>query len=48
VRSSFEALAAQYPEELRLGFEEMVRIRMEDGALVLDPRHQPSSSTLGF
>jgi len=48
VRSSFEALAAQYPEELRLGFEEMVRIRMEDGALVLDPRHQPSSSALGF
>ena len=48
VRSSFEALAAQYPEELRLGFEEMVRIRMEDGALVLDPRHQPSTSTLGF
>ena len=48
VRPSFAALAAQYPEEIRLGFEEMSRIRIEDGALLLDPRFDQSSSMLDF
>ena len=35
---SFQKLAEQFPEEIRLGFEEMARIRIEDGQLTLDPR----------
>ena len=35
---SFQKLAEQFPEEIRLGFEEMARIRIEEGKLTLDPR----------
>jgi hypothetical protein len=42
VRPAFIALAEQYPEEIRSGFEEMSRIRMEKDALVLDPRFDQS------
>lgn len=35
---SFQKLAEQFPEEIRLGFEEMARIRIGDGQLTLDPR----------
>jgi hypothetical protein len=48
VRPAFTALAEQYPEEIRLGFEEMSRIRIEDGVLVLDPRFDQTSSMLDF
>lgn len=48
VRPSFIALAEQYPEEIRLGFEEMSRIRIEDGVLVLDPRFDQTSSMRDF
>ena len=48
VRASYENLAACYREELHLGFEEMSRIRMEEGALILDPRFTQGSDTFGF
>ncbi len=48
VRASYEQLAACYREELHLGFEEMSRIRMEEGALILDPRFTQGSDTFGF
>lgn len=48
VRASYEQLAACYREELHLGFEEMSRIRMEEGALILDPRFTRESDTFGF
>jgi hypothetical protein len=48
VRDSFAGLAAQYPEEIRLGFEEMSRIRIEKGALVLDPRFDQTSGLMDF
>ena len=35
---AYEKLAAVFPEEIRLGFEEMARIRIENDRLVLDPR----------
>ena len=35
---SFEKLAAAFPEELKLGFGEMARIKIEKGKLTLDPR----------
>lgn len=38
VLPAFEKLAASYAEELALGFEEMTRITLSDGKLVLDPR----------
>jgi len=38
VMPSFKNLAAVFPEELRLGFEEMTRIKIEKGRLTLDPR----------
>jgi hypothetical protein len=38
VLPAYEKLAAAYQKELELGFEEMSRIKMSDGKLVLDPR----------
>jgi hypothetical protein len=38
VMPSFKNLAAAFPEELRLGFEEMTRIKIDKGRLTLDPR----------
>lgn len=48
VQSSYASLASLYPEEIRLGFEEMSRIRIEDGALVLDPRHDQGAGLMEF
>jgi hypothetical protein len=38
VLPAYQKLAAAYQKELELGFEEMSRITMSDGKLVLDPR----------
>lgn len=38
VLPAYEKLATAYQKELELGFEEMSRITMSDGKLVLDPR----------
>lgn len=46
VLPSFEKLAALYREELRLGFEEMSRIRITEGKLLLDPRPEGEASDL--
>ena len=48
IRPAYEALAAQYAEEIHLGFESMSRIKIEDNALVLDPRFHQGSETFGF
>lgn len=48
VKTSFASLAALYPEEIRLGFEEMSRIRIEDGVLVLDPRFDQGTGMMDF
>lgn len=48
IRPGYEALAAQYTEEIRLGFEEMSRIRIEENALILDPRFHQNSDSFGF
>jgi hypothetical protein len=48
VQSSFARLAGLYPEEIRLGLEEMARIRIEEGALVLDPRHDQGADVMDF
>ncbi len=48
VRHSFAGLAEQYPEEIRLGFEEMSRIQIKKGELVLDPRFDQTSDMLDF
>ncbi|MCW1884550.1 hypothetical protein OKA04_07385 [Luteolibacter flavescens] len=42
----FEKLAKVYEREIHLAFEEMSRIRMEKGKLVLDPRADGGSSML--
>lgn len=46
VLPSFEKLAALYREELRLGFEEMSRVRITEGKLLLDPRPEGDASDL--
>ena len=38
VLPAYEQLAALYRKELELGFEEMSRITLADGKLILDPR----------
>lgn len=38
VKPAYEKLAAVYAEELKLGFNDMSRISIEKGKLVLDPR----------
>jgi hypothetical protein len=48
VQSAYSQLAGLYPEEIRLGFEEMSRIRIEEGALVLDPRHDAGAGLMDF
>jgi hypothetical protein len=48
VQSSYARMASLYPEEIRLGFEEMARIRIEEGALVLDPRHDQGPGLMDF
>ena len=45
---AYKTLAAQYPDEIHLAFEEMARIRMEDGVLILDPRNHQESDSFGF
>jgi hypothetical protein len=45
---AYKNLAAQYAEETHLAFEEMARIRMEDGVLILDPRNHQESESFGF
>ena len=46
VMPQFEKLAAVYEKELHLAFEEMSRIRLEKGKLVLDPRADGGSGLL--
>ncbi len=48
IQSSFASMAGLYPEEIRLGFEEMSRIRIEEGALILDPRHDQGAGLMDF
>jgi hypothetical protein len=48
VRSSYIALADAFPEEIRLGFEEMARVKIEDGIIELDPRFEPDSGLQDF
>ncbi len=38
VRPGYIRLAEAFPDEIRLGIEEMARIKIEDGVLELDPR----------
>ncbi|MES2439643.1 MAG: hypothetical protein V4584_11275 [Verrucomicrobiota bacterium] len=38
VMPAYQKLAALFPDEIRMGFSEMARIRIEKGNLVLDPR----------
>lgn len=38
VMPAFKNLAAAFPEELRLGFKEMARVKIADERLTLDPR----------
>jgi hypothetical protein len=38
VMPAYQEFAALFPDEIRLGFEEMARIRIEKDRLVLDPR----------
>ena len=38
VMPAYQNLAAIFPDEIHLGFEEMSRIKIEKGRLVLDPR----------
>jgi hypothetical protein len=38
VMPAYEKLVAAFPDELKLGFSEMARIRIEKGKLILDPR----------
>lgn len=38
VLPAFKKLAAEFPEEIRLGFEEMKRIKIDKGRLTVDPR----------
>jgi len=45
VMPAFKTLAALFPEEIRLGFSVMPRVKFADGSLSFDPRG-PSSSAL--
>lgn len=46
VMPQFEKLASIYEKELHLAFEEMSRIKLEKGKLVLDPRADGGSSNM--
>lgn len=48
VRPSYIALAEAFPEEIRLGIEEMARIKIEDGVLELDPSFDSGMGNGGF
>jgi hypothetical protein len=48
VNASFIDLAEQFPDEITNGIEEMARIRIEEDALVLDPRSDQGPSMLDF
>jgi hypothetical protein len=43
---AYRNLTSLFPEEINLGFEEMSRIKIEDGRLVLDPRAGSSTDSL--
>ena len=45
VLPAYKNLAAAFPDEIRLGFEEMPRIKIEKGRLTLDPRIPASTLT---
>lgn len=47
VKSGYEKLVPLFREEIRLGFEEMSRIKIEKNRLVLDPR-EPSNDPSGL
>ena len=47
VRHAYEKLIPLFSEEIRLGFEEMARIRIEKNRLVLNPR-EPAGDLLGL
>ncbi|GAA5128361.1 hypothetical protein JIN84_01910 [Luteolibacter yonseiensis] len=38
VRPAYEKLAAAFPDEIRMAFHEMQRIKIEKGNIILDPR----------
>lgn len=46
VMPGFEKLAALYAEEISMAFEDMARIRIEDGRLSLDPRAPGDNESL--
>jgi hypothetical protein len=46
VMPAYQKLTALFPEEINLGFEEMSRIKIEKGRLVLDPRAASSIDSL--
>lgn len=48
VRSSYVSYAQQFPEEIRLGFEEMARVRLEEGIIEFDPRFDGGTDLIGF
>jgi hypothetical protein len=43
---AYQKLTGLFPEEINLGFEEMSRIKIEKGRLVLDPRAASSMDSL--
>lgn len=47
VMPAYQKLAAVFPEEIHLGFEEMARIKIEKNRLVLNPR-EPSGGSTGM
>ena len=47
VRPAYEKLVPLFPEEIRLGFEEMARIKIQKDRLVLDPR-DPANDVSGL
>jgi len=44
VMPSFQKLAKLFPEEINMGIEEMSRISIEDGRLILDPKAEMDSA----
>ncbi len=48
VMPAYKKLAALFPDEIRLGFEEMNRIEISKGRLTLDPRPSPADSPPGM
>jgi hypothetical protein len=44
VMPSFQKLAKLFPEEIRMGIEEMSQITIEDGRLILDPKAEMNSA----